>query len=109
MARVITEACIGTKDGSCVDVCPMHCIHDDGPEDQILYIEPEQCMDCDGCVAVCPTGAIYAEEDVPAHLQAYIEINALWYRDKEAARHMVEEALAGNGSRAGNGSEEGGL
>lgn len=99
MARVITQACIGTKDASCVDVCPMHCIHDDGPEDQILYIEPEECMDCDGCVAVCPTGAIYAEEDVPAGLAVYIEINALWYRDKQAARRMVEEAVAAsNGS-----------
>ena len=95
MARVITEACIGSKDRSCVDVCPMHCIHDDGPEDQILYIEPELCMDCDGCVAICPTGAVYAEDEVPEGLRVYVEINALWYRDKEAARAMVREQQAG--------------
>ena len=94
MARVITEACIGTRDGSCVDVCPMHCIHGDG-EDQMLYIEPEQCMDCDGCVAVCPTDAIYADNEVPAHLTAYIEVNRLWYTDKDAARAKVRELLAG--------------
>jgi Fe-S-cluster-containing hydrogenase component 2 len=95
LARVITEACIGTKDGSCVDVCPMHCIHDDGPEDQILYIEPEQCMDCDGCVAICPTYAIFADDEVPEPLAVYIEINALWYRDKEAARALVREQQQG--------------
>jgi len=94
LARVITQACIGVKDRSCVDVCPMHCIHDDGPEDQILYIEPDQCMDCDGCVAICPTSAIYADDEVPDGLRAYIEINALWYRDKSAARALVAEQQA---------------
>jgi Fe-S-cluster-containing hydrogenase component 2 len=71
----------------------MHCIHG-GDEDQLLYIEPEQCMDCDGCVAVCPTGAIYADHEVPENLTAYIEINALWFTDKEAARARVREQLA---------------
>jgi formate hydrogenlyase subunit 6/NADH:ubiquinone oxidoreductase subunit I len=41
---MITEACIGTKDQSCVEVCPVDCIYDAGdhfminPEDQESYI-----------------------------------------------------------------------
>src|SRR5262245_26548607 len=37
----ITDPCIGTKDRSCVDVCPVDCIHDDGDDDKILYIDPD--------------------------------------------------------------------
>ena len=39
---VITEACIGTKDRSCVDVCPVDCIHDEGEIDPLLYIDPDE-------------------------------------------------------------------
>jgi ferredoxin len=86
MAYVITEACVNTKDRSCVDVCPVDCIHDDGDEDLQLYIDPNECIDCGACEPACPVTAIYAEDDVPDNLKAYIEINALWYQDKEAAR-----------------------
>ncbi|HYT46384.1 MAG TPA: ferredoxin, partial [Methylomirabilota bacterium] len=27
MTYVITQPCIGVKDASCVDVCPVDCIH----------------------------------------------------------------------------------
>ncbi|HUR63047.1 MAG TPA: ferredoxin, partial [Candidatus Thermoplasmatota archaeon] len=45
MTRVITSKCIGTKDTSCVDVCPVDCIHPkkDDPKfgsEQHLYINP---------------------------------------------------------------------
>ena len=53
MAYVITEPCIGVKDTGCIDVCPMDCIH--GMEaDPMLYIDPEECIDCGGCVPACP-------------------------------------------------------
>src|SRR5690606_6296133 len=42
MAYVIAEPCIGTKDASCVDVCPVECIYE--AEDQ-FYIHPEECID----------------------------------------------------------------
>jgi len=54
MAYVITEPCIGTKDKSCVDVCPVDCIHGKD-EDEMLYIDPEVCIDCGACVSACPT------------------------------------------------------
>ena len=59
MAYVIAEPCIGTKDNSCVEVCPVDCIHPtpDEPgyaEAEMLYIDPEECIDCDACVEACP-------------------------------------------------------
>ncbi len=92
MAYVITDACIGTKDRSCVDVCPVDCIHDDGDADQMLYIDPDECIDCGACEPACPVSAIFAEDDVPDNLKAYIAINAQWYKDKDAARAAVTAA-----------------
>ena len=56
MAYIITEPCIGTKDKSCVDVCPVDCIHGKD-EDEMLYIDPEVCIDCGACVSACPGGS----------------------------------------------------
>ena len=92
MTYTITEPCIGTKDRSCVDVCPVDCIHDDGDDDKILYIDPDECIDCGACEPACPVSAIHNETDVPDNLKQYLEINALWYKDKEAARAMANQA-----------------
>jgi ferredoxin len=84
MAYVITEPCQESKDCSCVEVCPVDCIHpkpdEDGHEaaDQ-LYIDPDTCIDCDACVDPCPVDAIYPESDVPEDQQKYIKINADHY------------------------------
>lgn len=93
MAYIITSPCIGTKDRSCVEVCPVDCIHDDGDEDLMLYIDPAECIDCGACEPACPVTAIFAEDDVPDAEQAYTEINALWYKDKEGARNKVMELV----------------
>jgi len=88
---VITDACIGTKDRSCVDVCPVDCIHDDGDElDKMLYIDPDECIDCGACEPACPVTAIFAEDDVPDNMKQYYQINVLWYKDKAAARAQVD-------------------
>ncbi len=79
MPYVITEPCIGTKDRSCVDVCPVDCIAG-GENDEMLYIDPEVCIDCGACVSACPVDAIFAEEDIPAKWRSYIAINAEYYR-----------------------------
>ncbi|HEY1513896.1 MAG TPA: hypothetical protein VGF66_09090 [Gaiellaceae bacterium] len=43
MTYIIAEPCIDIKDRSCVDVCPVDCIHEAG---RILVIDPEECIDC---------------------------------------------------------------
>lgn len=72
MPHIICEPCIGTKDASCVDVCPVECIYE---TDEQFYIHPEECIDCGACVPACPVSAIYPEEDVPAEWESFIEKN----------------------------------
>jgi ferredoxin-like protein FixX len=40
---IIAEPCIDIKDRSCIDVCPVDCIHE---FERILIIDPEECIDC---------------------------------------------------------------
>ena len=89
MTYVITTPCIDTMDQSCVDVCPVDCIHFEEGVDKILYIDPEECIDCGACEPACPVSAVYAEDYVPDEEAHYTEINALWFSDKDAARAKV--------------------
>ena len=73
MPFIITDPCIETKDTACVDVCPVDCIHPrkDEPEFEqatMLYIHPDECIDCGACVPACPVAAIYESIDAtPSH------------------------------------------
>ncbi|MDE3070936.1 MAG: ferredoxin family protein [Acidobacteriota bacterium] len=85
MTYVISEPCIGVKDASCTEVCPVDCIHptpDDADWDaqEQLFIDPEECIDCDACVEACPVDAITAEDQVPPEWQRFIELNAAYFR-----------------------------
>ncbi len=73
MTFVVTEDCIQCKYTDCVEVCPVDCFHE-GPN--FLVIDPEECIDCTLCEPECPIEAIYAEEDLPADQQQFLEINA---------------------------------
>jgi NAD-dependent dihydropyrimidine dehydrogenase PreA subunit len=89
MTYVINEPCIGEKDTSCVEVCPVDCIHPapgepDFEEHDQLYIDPAECIDCDACVEACPVDAITSEDQVPDEWQRYIEINAAYYTRRAA-------------------------
>ncbi|MFZ4795152.1 MAG: 4Fe-4S dicluster domain-containing protein [Blastocatellia bacterium] len=84
---VITEPCIGTKDTACVEVCPVDCIHPTKSEAEyadakMLYINPDECINCGACQPACPVEAIYQDEDVPEAWQDYIAINADHYAAK---------------------------
>lgn len=74
MAYIIAEPCIGVKDQSCIDVCPVDCIHGDEDDSQ-LFIHPDDCINCGACEAVCPVAAIYEESVLPEEWTNYIEIN----------------------------------
>ena len=89
MAYVITQPCVDVMDKSCVDVCPVDCIHFEEGTDRKLYIDPDECIDCGACEPACPVSAIFAEDDVPADQAFYTEVDALWYKDKAAARAKV--------------------
>ena len=89
MPYIITEPCVGVCDTACVDVCPVDCIYpakdhsfdtEEGKEKmrdagEMLYIHPEECIDCGACEPECPVEAIFPEEEVPEDQQKYIAIN----------------------------------
>lgn len=87
MTHVICEPCIGVKDKSCVEVCPVDCIKElpDGSSPQ-LYIDPVTCIDCGACVSACPVEAIYAEADVPEKWQSFIEVNKKFFDEHPELR-----------------------
>ena len=84
MPFVITDPCIGTKDTACVDVCPVDCIHPrkDEPEFEtaaMLFIHPDECIDCGACVPACPVSAIYDSVDsTPSRQKALIDANTVY-------------------------------
>ena len=79
MSYIIGQPCVSTCDTACVNVCPVDCIN--GPidvdgigeevqgmtkeelEGKMLYINPEECIDCGACVPECPVDAIYDSEE----------------------------------------------
>jgi len=79
MAFVITQPCIGTKDATCVEVCPVDCIRSDD-DSEMNFIDPDGCIDCGACVETCPVSAIYAAEQVPAEWASFIRINADYFK-----------------------------
>ena len=89
MTFVITQPCIDTMDQSCVEVCPVDCIHFEEGPDRMLYISPVECIDCGACQPACPVTAIFPEDEVPADQAFFTEINSLWFEDPAAARAKV--------------------
>ena len=81
MAYVIAEPCIGVKDKACVNVCPVDCIHGTD-SDEMLYIQPDECIDCGACVAECPVSAIFPADDVPPQWKSFIQKNADYFKKK---------------------------
>lgn len=84
MAHIIAEPCIGTKDAACVEVCPVDCIHPtkneaDFAKHDMLYINPDECIDCGACAPECPVDAIFDEAELPEKWAQYTKINADWY------------------------------
>ena len=79
MSYIIGQPCVSTCDTACVAVCPVDCIN--GPididgigeevqgmtkeelEGKMLYINPEECIDCGACLPECPVDAIYDSEE----------------------------------------------
>jgi NAD-dependent dihydropyrimidine dehydrogenase PreA subunit len=84
LAYIICEPCVGTKDTACVDVCPVDCIHPRKDEDRfaaadMLYIHPDECIDCGACVPACPVEAIFPLDETPRKWGTFIERNRQYY------------------------------
>ncbi len=94
MAYIVTDACVRCKFTDCVSVCPVDCFHEG---ENMLVIDPVECIDCQACVPACPVNAIYFEDEVPAEQSAFTMLNArlakLWpvITTKKAALPEAEE------------------
>ena len=89
MTYVIAFPCVDLKDKACIEECPVDCIYEGG---RMLYIQPDECVDCGACEPECPVNSIFPAESVPAQWSGYIQIDADWYKDKAGARSAVDAA-----------------
>ncbi|GAA4757923.1 ferredoxin [Actinomycetospora chibensis] len=76
MTYVIAEPCIDITDRSCVEECPVDCIYEGS---RMLYIQPDECVDCGACEPVCPVEAIFFEDDVPDAWAHFARINVEFF------------------------------
>lgn len=107
MTYVVTEPCIGTKDRSCVEVCPVDCFYNN-PDAQLnakaskepvkpgdsgmLIIHPDECIHCGACEPECPVEAIYEDDDVPEKWTEYVKLNqtvAEGYSDDDLDKNRI--------------------
>ncbi len=72
MTYTVISNCQDCRFTDCVDVCPVDCFYGD---ERMLYIHPDECIDCGACVPECPVEAIFPEADVPEEEEAWIQIN----------------------------------
>jgi NAD-dependent dihydropyrimidine dehydrogenase PreA subunit len=70
---VIASPCIDVKDGACQNVCPVACIYEGG---RMMYIQPDECINCGLCLSVCPVEAIFEDDATPEHEAAFKAVNA---------------------------------
>ena len=78
MTYIIAEPCVDVLDKACVEECPVDCIYEGG---RMLYIQPDECVDCGACEPVCPVEAIFYEDDVPDEWEPYTAANVDFFDD----------------------------
>jgi NAD-dependent dihydropyrimidine dehydrogenase PreA subunit len=109
MAYVVTRPCLGTKDRSCVEVCPVDCFYDikkkkyndtygkplaEGEDAGMLMIHPDECINCGACETECPVEAIFEDSGVPETDKEFIKLN------EEETVSLSEEELDSCRARA---------
>ena len=73
MTYVVTDACIRCKYMDCVEVCPVDCFYEG---ENMLVINPSECIDCGVCEPECPAEAILP--DTEGGLEKWLELNATY-------------------------------
>jgi len=86
MTIVVTDNCRGCRFTECVMVCPVACFHAD---DEMVYIDPDLCIDCRACITACPVEAIYDADNLPPERAHWIAIN----RERAAVLAPITERL----------------
>ncbi|GEM_PF-423554 len=92
MPYIITEACVGVKDASCVVVCPVDCIIATDADD-MYFIDPSICIDCGACIPECPVDAIYVTTDMPAAMEPWTALNEAYFTSEREAFYGANGGL----------------
>ncbi len=93
MSHVITDKCLGEVYASCVDVCPVECIHP-GPyqNEAFMIIDPQVCIDCGVCLPECPIGAILGSvEENPEWAKINAELTPTFKGNPKAPTRPINE------------------
>src|SRR5437868_14928235 len=72
VSHIVTANCNDCKYTDCCVVCPVECFYQD---ETMLYIDPEDCIDCEACVPECPVEAIFPEAGVPSVWTQFVQLN----------------------------------
>ena len=75
MTYVVTDNCVRCKYTDCVSVCPVDCFYEG---ENMLVIDPDECIDCGVCVPECPAEAIFPET---SELAKWVEINRKYAKE----------------------------
>jgi|TARA_B110000259_G_scaffold5515_1_gene6099 ferredoxin len=80
MTYIVKDECIKCKLTDCVEVCPVDCFYEG---ENMLVINPDECIDCGVCEPECPINAIvadteYKEEDKDRWLLLNKKFSAIW-------------------------------
>lgn len=68
MTYVVNDSCIKCKYTTCVEVCPVNCFYEG---ENMVVINPDECIDCGVCEPECPIGAIKSEDNDPDNELAF--------------------------------------
>ena len=71
MTFVVGENCIKCKHTDCVEVCPVDCFYEG---ENMLVINPDECIDCGVCEPECPADAILPDTELG--LETWAKLNA---------------------------------
>ena len=80
MTYIVKDECIKCKLTDCVEVCPVDCFYEG---ENMLVIDPDECIDCGVCEPECPIDAIvadtaYIKEDKDKWLLLNKKFSAIW-------------------------------
>lgn len=77
MTYVVTDICIKCKYTDCVEVCPVDCFYEG---ENMLVINPDECIDCGVCEPECPVEAILPDtvDDATRFIEMNQKYSEIW-------------------------------
>ena len=91
MTFIVNDKCIKCKLTDCVEVCPVDCFYEG---ENMLVIEPDECINCGACEPECPVDAIKSDTEVG--MSKWVPINKkfsnLWPRITKCKKPLEDES-----------------